>query len=148
MRLTRQSRYAIEALLVMAARPAGEVMEARELAEEASLPPAFLSKILQQLAGDAGIVEGTRGRGYRLARDPDEIRVDEILRAVEGEDVIWESCIFWREECDADNPCPLHFRWQDLKSRIQRAMDSVTLSEVRDHWPKAHVKAASKSDAR
>lgn len=142
MRLTRQSRYAIEALLILAARPPGTVMEARELADEAALPAPFLAKILQQLSGAAGVLEGTRGHGYRLARTPERIRVEEVLRAIEGDDVIWEACIFWREGCDADNPCPLHFRWQDLKPEIKRAMGSITVSEVRDHWPTFAERAA------
>jgi Rrf2 family protein len=135
MRLTRQSRYAIEALLILAERPGGTQMEAREIAEAATLPAPYLAKILQQLTGDIGILEGTRGQGYRLARSADAIRVEEVLRAIEGDDVIWETCIFWREECDADDPCPLHFRWQELKPEIQRAMGSITLAEVRDRWP-------------
>jgi Rrf2 family protein len=110
-------------------------MEAREIAEAATLPAPYLAKILQQLTGDIGILEGTRGQGYRLARSADAIRVEEVLRAIEGDDVIWETCIFWREECDADDPCPLHFRWQELKPEIQRAMGSITLAEVRDRWP-------------
>jgi Rrf2 family protein len=105
MRLTRQSPYAIEALLILAERPGGTQMEAREIAEEATLPAPYLAKILQQLTGDFGLLQGTRGQGYRLARSADAIRVEEVLRAIEGDDVIWETCIFWREECDADDPC-------------------------------------------
>lgn len=133
MRLTRQSRYAIEALRVLATHEPHEIMEARELAVEAGLPGAYLSKILQQLAGD-GVLVGTRGRGYRLARPAEEIRIDEVIHAMEGDDAIWDTCIFWREECDAENPCPLHFRWQDLKPGLERAMNTLTLADVRENW--------------
>ncbi len=133
MRLTRQSRYAIEALRVLATHEPGEIVEARELAVEAGLPGAFLSKILQQLAGD-GVLVGTRGRGYRLARPAEEIRIDEVIHAIEGGDAIWDTCIFWREECDAEDPCPLHFRWQELKPGLQLAMNTLTLADVRERW--------------
>jgi amidase len=40
MRLARESRYAIEALVVLADAPPGEMMEAREIAALAHLPAA------------------------------------------------------------------------------------------------------------
>ena len=132
MRLARESRYAIEALVVLASAPAGEMMEAREIAEAAHLPAPFLSKILRLLAvGD--VLQSQRGKGYELARAPDRISLGEVLRAVEGDEVIWETCIFWREECDTEHPCPLHFRWTELKPGIQYAMGSVTLADITRH---------------
>jgi len=133
MRLTRQSRYAIEALRVLATHEPGEIVEARQLAVEAGLPGAFLSKILQQLAGD-GVLVGTRGRGYRLARPAEEIRIDQVIQVIEGGDAIWDTCVFWREECNVEDPCPLHFRWQELKPGLQLAMNSLTLADVRERW--------------
>lgn len=132
MRLSRESRYALEALSVLAARPLGEYVEARTIASEADLPAAFLSKIMRLLAR-ADVVSSARGRGYRLDRTPETVTLGEILRAVEGTEVIWDTCIFWREECDAENPCPLHFQWAEVKPALREAMDAVTLADIRDH---------------
>ncbi|MGZ8602377.1 MAG: RrF2 family transcriptional regulator [Actinomycetota bacterium] len=132
MRLARESRYAIEALVVLAGAPPGEMMEAREVAELAHLPAPYLSKILRLLAL-GGVLRSQRGKGYVLARAPDRILLGDVLRAVEGEEVIWETCIFWREECDTERPCPLHFRWTELKPDIQDAMGSVTLADIATH---------------
>jgi Rrf2 family protein len=132
MRLTRESRYAIEALVVLAGRATGTVMEGREIADAAHLPGPFLSKILRLLAL-GGVLRSQRGKGYALARPPEEVALGDVLRAVEGDDVIWETCIFWREECDTEHPCPLHFRWTELKPGIQNAMGSVTLADIARH---------------
>lgn len=129
MRLTRDSRYAIEALVVLARHREDGLMLGRDIADAAALPPAYLSKILRMLTL-AGVVRSRRGGGYALARDPADVSLGAILRAVEGDDLIWDACIFWREECDSENPCPLHFRWQSLKPDIQGAMDAVTLAEI------------------
>ncbi|MEX2275733.1 MAG: Rrf2 family transcriptional regulator [Actinomycetota bacterium] len=132
MRLARESRYAIEALVVLADAPPGEMMEARKIAEVAHLPAPFLSKILRLLAlGD--VLRSQRGRGYELARPAERITLGEILRAVEGDEVIWETCIFWREGCDTEHLCPLHFRWTELKPGIQDAMGSATLADIATH---------------
>jgi Rrf2 family protein len=114
---------------VLASVPPGEMTEAREIAERAHLPAPFLSKILRSLT-TAGVLRSRRGRGYQLARSPDRITLGDVLRAVEGHEAIWDRCIFWREECDEDRPCPLHFRWAQLKPGIQDAMGSVTLADV------------------
>ncbi|MEO8477109.1 MAG: Rrf2 family transcriptional regulator [Actinomycetota bacterium] len=132
MRLSRESRYALEALSVLAARPLGEYVESRTLAAEAKLPAAFLSKIMPSIAR-SDVLSSARGKGYRLERAPETITLGEILRAVEGTEVIWDSCIFWREECDEGDPCPLHFQWAEVKPVLREAMDAVTLADIRDH---------------
>lgn len=140
MRLARESRYAIEALVVLAAQPDDTVMDARDIADRAHLPGPFLSKILRLLA-IGGVVRSRRGKGYALARPPEAIALADVLRAVEGDDVIWETCIFWREGCDTEHPCPLHFQWTELKPGIQEAMGSVTLADIaaRGFEPDARV---------
>jgi Rrf2 family protein len=132
MRLARESRYAIEALVALASAPAGRMVEAGEIAERAHLPAPFLSKIMRSLA-IGGVLRSQRGKGYVLARAPEHIGLDEIVQAVEGRGAIWETCIFWREECDEAHPCPLHFRWTDLRPGIQDAMSSVTLADIAAH---------------
>ena len=83
MRLARESRYAIEALIELASAPPGEMVEAREIAERAQLPAPFLSKILRSLAA-GGVLRSQRGRGFALARPPDRIELGDVLRVVEG----------------------------------------------------------------
>src|SRR5512134_2542806 len=56
-----------------------------EIAAEEDLPRAYLEQLVMNLR-DAGLVTSTRGArgGYELARDPRDIRMSEILRALEG----------------------------------------------------------------
>ena len=56
-----------------------------EIAAEEDLPRAYLEQLVMNLR-DAGLVTSTRGArgGYELARDPGDIRMSEILRALEG----------------------------------------------------------------
>ncbi len=129
MRLARESRYAIEALLVLADRPAGDFVDAREIGEAADLPLAYLHKIMRMLA-EGGVLESRRGRGYLLARPPEEITIGEVLLAVEGPDVFEGRCLFWREECSSENPCELHFRWREIRPQIQATVGETTLAEV------------------
>lgn len=129
MRLARESRYAIEALMVLASRRPDEFVGAREIGQQADLPLAYLHKILRQLA-EAGVVLSRRGRGYKLAEPASETRMLEVLTAVEGPDVFGGRCIFWREGCSSDDPCELHFRWKELKPVMEARIAETTLQQI------------------
>ena len=131
MKLGRESAYAIEGLLALAARPFGSVMLLRDIAQAREVPESFLAKIFQKLAR-GGLLHSSRGRvrGYSLARRPREIRVKEIILAVEGAD-FFDRCIFWSDRCSDSNPCALHDRWARVRKRmISELMEKSTLAEL------------------
>ena len=80
----------------------------------------------------AGLVTGLRGKGggYRLACEPGECTVGDILRAAEGS-VAPVACLEGGSE-----PCPRRARcaalpvWTELNRRIDQYLDSVTLDQV------------------
>jgi Rrf2 family protein len=129
MRLSRDTRYAIEALSALAERPLGEVVDARELARDAGLPASYLAKIMQSIAR-AGVVDSFRGRGYALPRSPKSITIRDVIAAVDGDDAFWEGCIFWREECSEADPCPLHFRWRSMRPAFNAGIGELTLADI------------------
>jgi Rrf2 family protein len=129
MHLTRESEYALLGIAYLAEARGDAPVSIAEIARMRELPAHFLSKIFQKLAR-AGLVIGGRGRGrgYRLGRPPSEIRMREILEAVEGEECM-KGCFFWQGYCGDANPCPLHHRMRDLHEQIRELMDEVTLAE-------------------
>jgi Rrf2 family protein len=127
--LQRDTRYAIEALLVLGDHEPGAFVDAREIGERAGLPLAFLHKILRRLAA-AGVLRSRRGTGYALARPLADTTMRDVLVAVEGPGVFDDRCIFWREECSVEAPCALHFRWVTLRPAFEAAIAATTLAEV------------------
>lgn len=128
MRLTRESEYALDALLHLARRPGPVVLA--QLAEETGAPHAFLAKAFQKLARHS-IVRGSPGgdRGYALARPADKISAREILEAIEGPD-LFERCIFWGGRCSSHNPCQLHGRYAPIMRRVVRMAEDTKLSDL------------------
>jgi Rrf2 family protein len=131
MRLSRETRYAILALDQLSSRPLGEIMPAEELARSADLPLSYLRKILRTLVR-AGILRSFRGRGYELLRPAATIRLTDVLSAVGDDALVGERCIFWREECSVGDPCPLHWRWQDLRPAVESELARLTIEQVRE----------------
>lgn len=131
MKLGRESLYALEGLFALTAKPLGTVMLLRDIAKARGVPQTFLAKIFQKL-NRAGIVASSRGavRGYALVRRPKDIKLKEILLAVEGAD-LFDRCIFWSDRCADSDPCPIHFRWKKLREQvIEDLMERTTLAEL------------------
>ena len=131
MRIGRESAYAIEGLLALAAKPIGTVMLLRDIAGSGNMPRSFLAKIFQKLSR-SGIVVSSRGavRGYALARGKTEITVKEILLAIEGPD-FFNHCILWSDRCADANPCALHHRWKKVRDgSLGKLMERTTLADL------------------
>jgi Rrf2 family protein len=86
MRITAKAEYACLAVIELA-RSWGESVpkRVREVADVQRIPEQYLIQILLQLKA-AGLVESSRGSvgGYRLAKNPSEISVAEVIAAIEG----------------------------------------------------------------
>ncbi len=101
-------------------------MKTGDIAQAASVPRGFLSKILSELRA-AGIVSSKRGYhgGYRLCRPPSDIRVDELLHAVGTRD------LFSGLATGGESPLPFI---TELRSRLHavavEALHSALLSEL------------------
>jgi len=92
--LSQKSRYALRALLVLAARSdAAAPMQISEIADSANIPRKFLEQILLELK-KPGIVRSHRGRagGYSLGRSAKEISFADVLRVTDGP-LALSSCV-------------------------------------------------------
>lgn len=83
--LSQRSRYALKALLRLAADTGHAPVPVGQIAQATGVSRKFLEAILNDLRRE-GLVESTRGKlgGYRLARPPERISFAEVIRASEG----------------------------------------------------------------
>ncbi|MFQ6552164.1 Rrf2 family transcriptional regulator [Aestuariibius insulae] len=84
MKLSTKGRYAMVALTDLAIRPNGQLVSLGEIAKGQDISLPYLEQLFVKLR-KAGLVESVRGPGggYRLAKGPSEIRVVDILGAVD-----------------------------------------------------------------
>ncbi|HQZ71274.1 MAG: SUF system Fe-S cluster assembly regulator [Anaerolineae bacterium] len=129
LRITKQTDYGLIALTQLAAEPE-RVRSAGELAAAGGLPAPMVSKVLKVL-GRAGLVASVRGMagGYRLAREPEDLTVAEIVAALEGPIAITD-CLVTAEVCQHQALCPTHNHWHLINSAIQGALNEVTLADL------------------
>lgn len=122
--------YAIRAMSRLAViRPDGYV-RVQELCENTNLPSHFLAKIFRDLVG-AGLLTSAKGRGggFALARRPHEIRLYDIVDAVDGIKS-YSQCVVGLAQCDATQPCPQHEQFLPVRKRILAYLETTTLEQM------------------
>lgn len=84
MKLSTKGRYAMVALTDLALAKGDDLVSLAEISKRQDISLPYLEQLFVKLRR-AGLVEAVRGPGggYRLSRIPSEIRVSEILEAVE-----------------------------------------------------------------
>jgi len=84
MKLSTKGRYAMVALADLALEPTGKLVNLTEISKRQDISLPYLEQLFVKLRR-AQLVESVRGPGggYRLARAPSDIRVSEILGAVD-----------------------------------------------------------------
>ena len=85
MKVSQKGLYALQAMMVLTRRHTQGAIRIRDIAYEENLPEKFLELILLELK-NARMVESVRGAkgGYRLRREPAQIRLSEIIRLIDG----------------------------------------------------------------
>ncbi|MCC5789427.1 MAG: Rrf2 family transcriptional regulator [Opitutales bacterium] len=110
--------------------PEGPPRLVKEVAKDAGIPAAYLSKIVHQL-GESGLLISRRGRngGITLARSPDDINLLQICEAVEGQEWLGR-CLLGLEICSDERACPTHEFWKPLREKVRSRLAELTLADI------------------
>lgn len=130
MQLTRQTNHALRILMYCAARE--EPVRLGEVARFYGLSEAFLHKVLQ-VVRDAGFVRTIRGRGggLTLARPAHDIRVGEVVRAVE-ERVELADCFRPDSGCPLERSCGLNVALHRALDAFFAVLDEYSIADITD----------------
>ena len=129
MQITRQADYALRAMLYLAQLPPNLRAATSQIAEQQSIPPSFLAKIISQLS-IAGLIHTSRGArgGVALARQPEEISILEVVEAIDGPISLNDCCVN-SDSCLFGDKCPLRPLWCETQSTLVERLKSTTFSQ-------------------
>jgi len=139
MRLTTKGRYAVRALFCLSKYTKDKPTPLSVVAKDQDISLNFLEQLFVHLRKN-GIVSSVRGPrgGYRLAKDPKDISIGEVLRAV-GESTYPVFCteddIPSSRQCPRADECVTHLLWIKLGKTINQFLDSTTLEELYQFKP-------------
>lgn len=129
MRLTTMTDYALR-LLVYIGQNRDRLCTIAEVARVHGISEAHLMKITHQL-GLGGWIETVRGKGggMRLAREPDQINLGELVRRVEPDFALVE-CLGVADLCSLSGNCRLTEVFNGALAAFMARLDAVTLADV------------------
>lgn len=133
MKFTAKSDYGIRALMDIAFSQSSKPIQVNDIAARQGIPERYLEQVMTALK-KAGIVESTRGvqGGYRLARPADEIRMDQVVEALDGQ-FIPIDCTLFEKTCAEDSTnCVIGEMWMDVKDSVKKVLLDHTLRELCD----------------
>jgi len=136
-RVSKQTDYAIRALMTLVDHYGGAPIPIRELARRNDVPKRFLEQIMLDLKAQGWVtsVAGIRG-GYVLAKKPEKITMGEVVRFFDGILApIGCVSVTGYERCSQEPVCKFRRVFLDVRNYVANAMDRATLAEVAKGTP-------------
>jgi len=129
MKLTNFTDFGLRALILLADRE-GQILSAAAIADHFHVSRHHMAKVLQELAA-AGYVEGIRGAqgGVRLARDPRDIRIGDVVRCLDKEQALVDCFREGWNDCALLPRCRLKGMLARAKHGFLRELDRFTISD-------------------
>lgn len=132
MKLSTKGRYAVMALVDLAASSEGKPVSLADIADRQEISLSYLEQLFAKLRRGS-LVKSVRGPGggYLLAHSPAETRVSDIILAVD-EPIRATRCTPGQPfGCRSNKSrCMTHDLWEELGNQIYLYLSSVTLADI------------------
>ena len=132
MRITQEADYAIRIVCLLAER--GETMDANSIAEKCCITQRFALKILRKLVLGKLVCsfKGASG-GYRLACEPKDVTLKQIIELIDGEIVI-SRCLAEDHLCSKSgenkSACVVHCVFEAINRDVVKKLEKVTAAAL------------------
>lgn len=128
--ISKTGIHAVTAVAALAELGEGAFAGAAEIAEQIGAPRNYLGKLLKTLA-DQGLLESQKGKGggFRLARNPEEISLYEIMEPLDRVSR-WSGCFLGRARCSEDAPCSVHQRWSKVRTAYLQFLQETSVHDL------------------
>ena len=133
--LTKKTKYALRALLLLAREHGHGPILISNVAQRESIPKKFLELILLDLKNQ-GVLQSKKGRGggYFLGRAPQEISLGQVVRALDGPlapvPCVSQTAYLKCEECKDEATCGIRILMKEVRDATARILDNTSLADV------------------
>ena len=145
-RLSTKGRYGTRLMLNLARHYGigNDAVILKNISDDERISIRYLEQIIIPLKINR-LVKSIRGAGggYTLARKPEDIKISEILHALEGSCCLVE-CIEDPTYCEFTETCPTHPIWKNATELLKGYFDSLSLNDVMEMAEKKDKKSKAK----
>ncbi len=132
MKISTKGHYGVQAMFDLAQHYGEGPISLKSVAERQGLSEHYLEQLIAVLR-KAGLVRSVRGAqgGYILARQPDDIKVGDIIRVLEGP-IAPVECVNEEdaEQCHKAESCITRSVWEKVRNSIEDVLDSISLADM------------------
>ncbi|WP_444685552.1 Rrf2 family transcriptional regulator [Alkalicoccus luteus] len=134
MHLTQYTDFSLRVLMYTAVQPSGKLSQIKDISEAYGISKNHLMKVVYRL-GKLGYIETIRGRngGIRLAREPQNINIGEVVRHTEDNFHLVECFNSETNTCPITPACKLQFALSDALTAYLDVLDQYTLEDITDN---------------
>lgn len=127
--LSTKGRYGLKAAFELALSYGDGPVPLKRICDKYEISENYLEQLFGKLKR-AGYIKSTRGvqGGYSLAKEPKDITVGMILRALEGE-ITASNCVS-KETCSREAICATRTIWEKIESSINNVIDNISLFDM------------------
>ncbi|MCH8193446.1 MAG: Rrf2 family transcriptional regulator [Planctomycetes bacterium] len=127
MKVSTRTRYGIRAAIELALHYNQGPLQLRIIAERQQISVKYLEQLVAVLRS-GGIVRSLRGAkgGYLLAKAPDQVRMSDIFRCLEGTVATSEPS----EAAGRSGDCVAQQLWAQVETAVNKVLESVTLQDL------------------
>ena len=146
MKISQKGLYALQAIMTLGRRYGAETVKIRDIAIDSDLPEKFLELILLEMK-NARIVESVRGAkgGYRLRRPPEDIKLSEIIRLVDGPLAPFGDADQLRSLITTDpDHRALYSVFLEVRDAAAKILESTSVADIVGRISKSHKRSSAK----
>ena len=139
LKVSAKARYALRILLDVAAHASTETPRTgAAIAKAQQISEKFLSRIVVTLR-EKGMLRSVRGNvgGFQLAMSPDDIRLLDVVEAVQGPLAILDCLAPDAPPCPRQATCLARRVWADVNAAFATTLAKVTLASIMRREPNA-----------
>lgn len=128
--INNRTEYAIRALWQLS-ESKDHFSTSEAIAQAQDIPVKFLPQILSDLSR-AGLVRSVRGYGggVRLSRQPEKIKLLEILEAIQGTIFLYD-CLKGPIDCQQEPDCKLQKVYKKAQDAMKAEFAKISLADLR-----------------
>lgn len=134
MKISAQDEYGLRILIQLARAKSEDGLNLAQLSALEKISMAYAAKITRALR-IAGFIKSIRGHkgGYTLALSPEDIRINQVLRAMGG--AIYDEKFCGQHTgalslCTNSVDCSLRSLWTILQLNVDKLLDQITIRDL------------------
>jgi len=129
-RISTKGRYGTRLMLQLALNYGKGPILLKDISKNEAISLGYLEHLIPPLKS-AGLIKSIRGArgGYFLSMKPSEIKLKEIIQALEGS-LILAECISTPAACNRINFCSTRALWEELSKKMSDILGGVTLQDL------------------